>query len=124
MHRSNGRNAYSEQGIPLALDDAIDRLTASIKGDERIRHVSAAYLPDRGEVVTATDKLMWLLFPGFCGPRDLTERTLRIHVASVLAGVSRILFEQISGALRYERSVDGRGAEFGRQCVSRWWMRS
>lgn len=117
MQSTNGPNEYSEQGIPSALDEAIDRLTASIREDERIRHISAAYLPDRSQVVRATEKLMWLLFPGFCGPRDLTDRTLRIHVASVLARVSRILFEQISGALRYERSVDGRGAEFDHRCA-------
>ncbi|UCD73962.1 MAG: hypothetical protein JSV91_09215 [Phycisphaerales bacterium] len=117
MDRYNGENARFEQGIPLTLDDAIDRLTASIKADQRIRHVSAAYLPDRREVIAATDKLMWLLFPGFCGPRDLTDRTLRIHVASVLAGVSRVLFQQISGALRYERDLGGQNAEFDRHCA-------
>ena len=66
MDRYNGENTHFEQGIPLTLDDAIDRLTSSIKADQRIRHISAAFLPDRREVIGATDKLMWLLFPGFC----------------------------------------------------------
>jgi serine O-acetyltransferase len=100
------------------LESAVDRITGSIRADARTRHIATAYLPDRTVVLQNVEKLNWLLYPGFFGPRDLSEGTLRNHVSSVIHEVGYTLFEQVSRALRYERNIepgtvasDGRCAE-------------
>jgi serine O-acetyltransferase len=102
--------------LPLSLEESIDRLVVSIVDEERTRHISTAFLPDRNAMIRIEEMLTWLLFPGFFGPRNLTTRTLRTHVASVLTDVSRALLEQVSAALRYERAVESRRELFSRQC--------
>ncbi len=117
MTNQHENNTLGHDSIPPSLEDSIDRLTESIISDQRIRHISATFLPDREAVVGIVEKLTWLLFPGFFGPRHLTERTLHTHVSSVLTELSRTLFEQITGALRYERGVSSSAADFGRECA-------
>jgi len=114
---TDGSNPPEAAGIPPSLEEAARRLTGSILADERTRHVSTAYLPDREAVLGIVEKLTWLLFPGFSRPRDVTARTMPIRVASVLTEVSRALFEQVSGALRYERGIESRDSTFERQCT-------
>jgi serine O-acetyltransferase len=114
---ADGSNPSEASGIPSSLERTARRLTDSILADDRTRHVSTAYLPEREAVVRILEKLMWLLFPGFSRPRDVTARTMHIQVASVLTEVSRGLWEQISGALRYERGIDSRDATFDRRCA-------
>jgi serine O-acetyltransferase len=114
---ADGINPPEASGIPATLEETAKRLTESILADPRTRHVSTAFLPERKAVERLLEKLMWLLFPGFSQPRDLTARTMHIHVASVLTEVSRGLFEQISGALRYERGIEARDTTFDRRCA-------
>lgn len=96
---------------------AARRTTASILSDERTRHISAAYLPHRRELLRILDELHTLLFPGFFGPRDLTEDTVHDRANAVLKDVSRSLYAQISGALRYEKNIDLRSGAFEKECA-------
>src|SRR6267142_964724 len=64
------------------------RIVESINADARIRHIATAYLPDRDVVVDLVENLRSLLFPGFFGPRDLTEQTLADGVREVLDDVT------------------------------------
>ncbi len=91
---------------PQALETAIDRVTGSIHSDARTRHLSTAHLPDRQVILQVIERLDWLLFPGFFGPREVSDHTLRNHVSSVVHEVSYRLFEQVARALRYEQSID------------------
>jgi serine O-acetyltransferase len=116
MNTVNVGNHSQSLGIPPGLEDSIERLTRSILTDARTHHISTAWLPHRDAIANILARLRWLMFPGFFGPRDLSRRTMEIHVASVLNGISRDLLEQVSGALRYERNVAGRSADFDRQC--------
>lgn len=96
---------------------AARRTTGSILADERTRHLSTAYLPNRREVLRLLDELHTLLFPGFFGPRDLSEQTMYDRAAKVLEDVARSLFAQISGALRYEKNIEERSSMFEQQCA-------
>jgi serine O-acetyltransferase len=109
MTRFNHRSRQPLSDLPPGLEESTERVTRSILDEARTRHISTAFLPDRQEVDRILEQLFWLLFPGFFGPRELTERTLRTHVASVLTDVSRGLFEQLSGSLRYEQSMERPG---------------
>ncbi|MHC4128617.1 MAG: serine O-acetyltransferase, partial [Planctomycetota bacterium] len=88
----------------------------SIRADERTHHLSTAYLPHRHQVMRILDQLTWLMFPGFAGPRELDTDALDDHVRSVVNEVSASLFEQVTGALRYERKLDSRN-NFREQCA-------
>jgi serine O-acetyltransferase len=95
---------------------ATRRVTTSILADQRTRHLSTAYLPNRREILRIMDELHTLLFPGFFGPRDLSEDTVQTRVSDVLTDVSRSLHEQISGALRYEKNIDQDTSAFEQHC--------
>lgn len=92
-------------------------VTRSILDDERTRHLSTAYLPDRDAVLVILQKLTWLMFPGFFGPRKLSEAWVQEHVHTVLTDVTRSLFEQVSGAFRYERNIESRSSMFEEHCL-------
>ncbi len=90
---------------PHNLDRPVGRLVQSILNDERICHISTAPLPHRGEIRALIDRLSWVLFPGFVGPRDLTKNALQSHIASVVAEINDRLVTQITAALQYEEQV-------------------
>ncbi len=98
------------------------RLVESIRGDERIRHISAAPLPDREHIIEITERLRWLLFPGFIGPRDLTDANLESRVRDVLDDVTRRMQIQVAAALRYQQNVMPQSSDFARhqaECEAR-----
>jgi len=97
------------------LDEIACAVTLSIQSDERTRHLSTGYLPSHREVVGAIERLSWLLFPGFNGPRSIDESTLEQHTRTVLADVAGPLFHQIAGALRYAET-SGQKIEFDEHC--------
>ena len=95
----------------------VRRIVESITADSRTRHISTAYLPDRDEIIQILERLRWLLFPGFFGPRTLSEENLKDHVESIVEDISRRLFEQITGALRYQKQLEPGAPRFTQQCA-------
>jgi serine O-acetyltransferase len=92
------------EGQPFLGQD-VRRLIESIKSDERTRHIDAAFLPDRDAVVIMVQRLRELMFPGFFGERDLNEHSIEGHVQRLVEGIGRDLFEQVTGALRYQKHL-------------------
>lgn len=103
MRGMNEQHAETKLGVYHPQD--LRRLVESIRGDHRIRHISAAPLPMRDEIVDVVSRLRWLMFPGFVGPRQLDETGLERHVREVMDDVTQRLQVQVSAALRYERGV-------------------
>ncbi len=99
------------------LDEAVSRISESILADQRIHRLSTTFLPDRDEVIAVLDRLHWLLFPGFFGPRQLSERGMRAHVAAVSREIVMRLSVQLSAAMRYELRLDDHDARFERRCA-------
>lgn len=116
MELSDHTDPHTSIYEPSYHGQDVRRLVESIRADERIRHISAAYLPDRNAIIEILEKLRWLMFPGFFGPRNLSDDTLAEHVKAVLDDVSRRLFEQLSGALRYQQEIDSGTPVFAAQC--------
>jgi serine O-acetyltransferase len=113
-------NRPASNAIPIdphELVNAARQITDSILADERTHHISTTFLPHRHQVIRIVDQLTWLMFPGFAGPRELSAEGLYGHVESVVSEVSAILFDQVSGALRYERKVESRSSMFREQCA-------
>ncbi|MBT6268740.1 MAG: serine acetyltransferase [Phycisphaerae bacterium] len=88
------------------LDVLASQVADSIESDQRIRHFATSYLPSRREVIGVLERLSWLLFPGFNGPRAIDSSELNKHTRNLLAGIAGPLFHQIAGALRYAESND------------------
>ena len=96
------------------LDVLASQVADSIKEDQRTRHLTTSYLPSRREVIGVLERLSWLLFPGFNGPREIDSDALQAHTRQLLAGVAGPLFHQIAGALRYAESTEP--IAFGDHC--------
>jgi len=96
------------------LDVLASQVANSIKEDQRTRHLTTSYLPSRREVIGVLERLSWLLFPGFNGPRELDSTQLQTHTRKLLSGVAGPLFHQIAGALRYAEASEP--IKFGEHC--------
>jgi serine O-acetyltransferase len=106
----------SLEGLPYHGQD-VRRLIESIHTDERTRHVAASFLPDRQAVVDILEKLRWLMFPGFFGPRELDGDALNRHVEALVEDVGRELFDQVTGALRYQKHIAPGAPRFAEACA-------
>lgn len=93
------------------IQPLVDRLTASSPDHDRIQHLSSTHLPNRDVVLWVLEQLHGVLFPGFFGPRDLTEESLAEHVRGVLVELRGDLLEQVAGALRYHEETPDRASE-------------
>lgn len=99
------------------IEDAIGRITDSILADSRTHRLSTAYLPDRDEIAAILERIGWLVFPGYLGPRDLTRAGLRDHVASLTREIADRLGRQLNAAFRYERKVEESSPLFSQRCA-------
>ncbi len=96
------------------LDVLASQVAKSIEEDQRTRHLTTEYLPSRREVIGVLERLQWLLFPGFDGPREIDIEGLTEHARKLLSGIAGPLFHQIAGALRYAESTEP--IAFGEHC--------
>ena len=96
------------------LDVLASTIASSIETDQRTSHLTTSYLPSRREVIGVLERLSWLLFPGFNGPREIDASELTAHTRSLIAGIAGPLFHQIAGALRYAESTEP--ITFGEHC--------
>ena len=81
----------------------VDDIAASISGDARTSHVSSAAGPDADAVAEINQRLRWLAFPGFFGPRELNSDTLSSHVEGLITDLGRRLCQQVGIALYGEQ---------------------
>ena len=100
---SSDENNKNSDAVELQshLDRVSHELTGSIMEDERLRHLFMPFLPDEGTVLWILERLQEILFPGFHGPRELSEDELRSHVSTLLLEVVNDLRAQVAGAIRY-----------------------
>lgn len=117
MNRRESQDIGSSIEQPQHEGRPTQRLVESIVRDERTRHVRAAYLPDREVVIALVEQVRELLFPGFFGRRDLDETSLPAHVGAIVKEASERLFEQVTGALRYQQSVAEGSPKFAQACA-------
>ncbi|MCH2134787.1 MAG: hypothetical protein MK116_13680 [Phycisphaerales bacterium] len=86
-----------------------DALAASILEDVRLRHLFMPFLPDEQTVLWILERLQEVLFPGFQGPRELSEGEVRSHVSALLSEIAADLQAQVAGALRYADATEHGG---------------
>ena len=96
------------------LDVLSAQIASSIQDETRTRHLTTSYLPSRREVIGVLERLSWILFPGFMGPRTVGEESIEEHVRAIIANIAGPLFHQVAGALRYEEATGT--VEFDEHC--------
>jgi len=95
----------------LDISNLAARLAASSVEHDRIQHLSSTHLPNRDVVLWILEQLHCVLYPGFFGPRDLTEGSLQEHLQGLLGEVRGDLESQVAGALRYHDETPDRARE-------------
>ncbi len=83
----------------------VERVSASILGDHRTRHLGTTHLPRREAVGELVEVVRELCFPGFFGRRGLTEQTLPLHVQQLLTRVAVLTEDQVRSVLRYAHDL-------------------
>lgn len=86
----------------LAMDDFenenLEKITADVLAsystDDRTQRVGHMFLPSRAAIVAILEEIRQLLFPGYFGHKELTERNVKARVGKLLAHVGSELTEQ------------------------------
>jgi serine O-acetyltransferase len=84
------------------IENLVDKITHTYKGDSGINFIDAANLPVRGEILEILDLLFEVLFPGHTGRRSVTESNIKFVVGDILCQVYAELCDQIERAYRYQ----------------------
>ena len=85
---------------PEDLEHGIDRLAASIRGDQRLAAPAGTDIPDRQAIIGLLHRLVALIYPGFFPPHPPAD-DLRAHVETQVHAVRDMLAEQITIARRF-----------------------
>ncbi|HPW54486.1 MAG TPA: hypothetical protein PLP31_01980 [Thermoanaerobaculaceae bacterium] len=95
---ASGVHAVPDQA---PLGPVVEALCASSNGLARRHHEGwcRQLLPSRDAIVAMVEDLRTVLFPGYFGPSDLTDETMRFAVGHTLERVRRVLQEQIKRGL-------------------------
>lgn len=99
------------------LPAAVEALVASVRGDQRMRHLGRVRLPNQETIVTAIDKLRQLVFPGYFGKQDLTEQRLAYRIGELAGELVEPLYEQVRCCLRYRANLDSNGEIDDKKCA-------
>jgi serine O-acetyltransferase len=84
------------------IEELVDQIAHTYKGDSGINFIDASNLPVRGEIAQILDLLFEVLFPGHTGMRPVTKSNINFVVGDVLCQVQGELAEQIERAYRYQ----------------------
>ena len=105
-HKSQANKAGPPaEGAPLVDAALVDRVTNSILGEPRTRHLGDTHLPSREAVGELVEVIRELCFPGFFGLRGLTDQTLGLHVQQLLMRVAVLVEDQVRSVVRYTRDI-------------------
>jgi serine O-acetyltransferase len=84
------------------LSEVVDCLCDSEHGTLSWMAKGGRLLPSRDRVIEAAEALRSVLFPGYFGISELTEKNMRFHVGATLDRVLLVLLEQIKRGLCFE----------------------
>lgn len=88
-------------GTNKKIEDLVDAVTATYKGDCGINFIDATNLPVREKILDILDLLTELLFPGYTGKRTVTQSNIHYVVIDILYHVYTEMSEQIERAYKY-----------------------
>ena len=88
------------------LGDLVTHIVESYQADRRTQHIDRLYLPSRSDIITLTQDLLELLYPGFIGRQHLTQHNVAFHVGDLVPRVAETAFRQIYLCLCYLEEAD------------------
>ena len=86
--------------------NAVDRIVASVFGDDRTHRSATNPIPDASMAEVLVDRLRWLAFPGFFGPKLGAGPQLEAGLRSLVGEIVHLLGPQLERAFAHE---SGRG---------------
>jgi serine O-acetyltransferase len=93
----------NERGLTdKRIQDLVDRIAQTYKGDMGINFIDVSNLPVRDKIVEVLDLLIEILFPGYTGKRAVTKSNVHYIVIDILYHVYTELSEQIERAYTYQ----------------------
>ena len=106
------------------LDTITHEILTSYAANEDTQRVGETFLPSRQKIVDILGEIRQLLFPGFFGPKELTQENIKFHVGNLVARLSESLGEQIFHCLAYAEHDDSeprprRSVHIARQFLAR-----
>lgn len=100
------------------LEGVVTDVVNSIAQDMHVRKGSRGGPPDVHAVAGINERLRWLAFPGFFGPRDLGSDAIVDHVGGLLTDLAARLFTQVQLAFEHDESTaSGDSSERASQVV-------
>ncbi len=92
--------AHPKPHFPL-LTPVVEDLCSSQNGLSRrdLQGLRKQMLPSRDEIVRIIEMLREVLFPGYFGPPDINDETMRFYVGATLDGIQNSLNEQVKRGL-------------------------
>ncbi len=97
-------NDASNSKSPESTADAARRLAdvvASVVSNSESHRTAGTPMPDADVVAGIVERLGWLAFPGFFGPRVFEAAALERHVGDLLDELTTMLFGQLEAAFGY-----------------------
>ncbi|MBL8601336.1 MAG: serine acetyltransferase [Myxococcales bacterium] len=99
------------------LDEAVEAVLESYRGDPRGQRIGRRFLPSRDAVVEIVRLFFEVFYPGYFGRHDLTASNLRYHVGTLLSTLRQKLSHQIEQCLCFEFEGELSTSDAGR-CAS------
>jgi serine O-acetyltransferase len=84
------------------LRAVVGQMVRSCEEKETVDHVGAALIPSKDVVIRILDILQDIVFPGYFGKQELTQRTLEYHLGTEIVTVYEMLANQIARSIRHE----------------------
>jgi serine O-acetyltransferase len=106
------KNEGSAKVIKSTTDrfyDLVNIIVESYEGDPKTRHIEAGKLAHRDSIIETIHLLRELLFPGYFGKQNLSQKTLHYHVGNLVVEINDKLTEQVHHALLHR---SGRGRDY------------
>ena len=85
----------------------VEAIVASYQAEPKTRHIDAGLLPNRDAVIELVKLIREILFPGYFGKQNLSNRTLEYHVGELIASLHDKLYEQVNNAIRHQATRRG-----------------
>src|SRR5262245_59466839 len=96
-----------EYDIDDRLQNLVGRICDSYNADPRTRHIGRGYLPSHHEIVRVIELLLELVYPGYYGRQNLSEKNVRFHVGELLPRLAQTLYLQIFRSLCHQNEIEG-----------------
>jgi serine O-acetyltransferase len=85
----------------------VQAIVTSYQDEPQMRHIDAGHLPNRDAIIELIELIRELLFPGYFGKQNLTNKTLEYHVGELIVVIHDKLYEQVNNAIRHQAKRRG-----------------